>query len=31
MGLFNGIIGNASEVDINKVSQEYDTSYNRIM
>lgn len=24
MGLFNGIIGNASEVDINKVSQEYD-------
>ena len=24
MGLFNGIIGNASEVDINKVSQDYD-------
>lgn len=24
MGLFDGIIGNASEVDINKVSQEYD-------
>lgn len=24
MGLFNGIMGNASEVDINKVSQEYD-------
>ena len=24
MGLFNGIIGNASEVDINKLAQDYD-------
>lgn len=24
MGLFSGIIGNASEADINKISQEYD-------
>ena len=24
MGLFSGMIGNASEVDVNKISQEYD-------